>query len=110
MSVVIYMAEIKLYKNGELVFTKTGKEDKGIFIFDNIMYDSMNCLLIKEDNSFKYTLDFKNSTSEITLKENDYKLNLKLRVTNMKLDKSTHNIYYNIESEKLIKNNIIITF
>lgn len=104
------MINLKLYKNKNLVFSKDGKQEKEILIFDNIIYDPINYILIKEDNNFKYELNFKKNTSLITIKENDYSLNLKMNVTNMEIKDNIHKIYYNIESENLIQNDIIITF
>ena len=63
------MIKIELYKNGDLVLSSDGKIDDQLLVFGNIVYDLDKDVLIREDASFRYLLDFKNSTSEIIIKE-----------------------------------------
>ena len=78
--------------------------------FGNIVYDLDKDVLIREDASFRYLLDFKNSTSEIIIKEQDYHLNLKIDVLSVNKENKRREIYYNIESETQINNRIVLTF
>ena len=78
--------------------------------FGNIVYDMINDTLIREDASFRYFLDFQNSTSEIIIKEQDYHLNLKIVVERKINGINSREIYYNIESEDRIKNRVVLTF
>ena len=103
------MAKIELFKNEELVLTKTGLLENEYYIFDNIKYDFQNNILVREDDNFKYCLDFKENSAEIIIKENNYNLDLKINVINILIDDNFHEITYNIESEDVIKNKIIIT-
>ena len=68
------MAKLELYKDNELVLSVDGKVDNDLLVFGNIVYDMINDTLIREDASFRYFLDFQNSTSEIIIKEQDYHL------------------------------------
>ena len=97
------MIKIELYKNGDLVLSSDGKIDDRLLVFDKDV-------LIREDASFRYLLDFKNSTSEIIIKEQDYHLNLKIDVLSVNKENKRREIYYNIESETQINNRIVLTF
>lgn len=104
------MVSIKLFKNGDSVLEKEGKRDEQVLTFDNITYNINDQILIREDDNFRFYLDFNKSISEVTIKENNYKLNLKIKVINKSISNNIHEIYYNIESENVIENKIIITF
>jgi hypothetical protein len=104
------MVSIKLFKNGTSVLEKEGKRDEQVLTFDNITYNLNDQILIREDDNFRFYLDFNKNISEITIKENNYKLNLKIKVINKSISNNIHEIYYNIESENVIENKIIITF
>lgn len=104
------MVSIKLFKNGTSVLEKAGKRDEQVLTFDNITYNLNDQILIREDDNFRFYLDFNKNISEITIKENNYKLNLKIKVINKSISNNIHEIYYNIESENVIENKIIITF
>jgi hypothetical protein len=104
------MISIKLFKNGDSVLEKEGKRDEQVLTFDNITYNINDQILIREDDNFRFYLDFNKSISEVTIKENNYKLNLKIKVINKSISNNIHEIYYNIESENVIENKIIITF
>ena len=99
------MIKIELYKDGDLVLSSDGKIDDRLLVFGNIVYD-----LDKDDASFRYLLDFKNSTSEIIIKEQDYHLNLKIDVLSVNKENKRREIYYNIESETQVNNRIVLTF
>lgn len=104
------MAKLELYKDNELVLSADGKVDNDLLVFGNIVYDMINDTLIREDASFRYFLDFQNSTSEIIIKEQDYHLNLKIVVERKINGINSREIYYNIESEDRIKNRVVLTF
>lgn len=104
------MIKMELYKDGDLVLSTDGKIDDRLLVFGNIIYDLDKDVLIREDASFRYLLDFKNSTSEIIIKEQDYHLNLKIDVISVNNENKRREIYYNIESETQINNRIVLTF
>ena len=93
------MANIKLYKNDDLVFEKRGVllEDK--YVFENIFYDYGNNILVRENDDFKYLLDFKNKIASVELKAHNYSLDLKINTISMDLNDTKHIITYSIESE-----------
>lgn len=104
------MAKIELYKNCKKVLEKDGNQKENLYYFDNIIYNPTTKTLIREDNNFKYFIDFDNSFSEVTIKENNYSLNIKIVIVNLIINKNIHEISYNIESEATIENKIVITF
>lgn len=104
------MIKIVLYKNNKIVLEKEGKIQENLIFFDNIIYDLNAETLIREDANFKFYLDFLNEKSEVTIKENDYLLNLQIKVIKKNITNNKHEIYYNIESENVIENCIVITF
>lgn len=104
------MPKIKLFKDEKLILEKTGIKDKDNYIFDNIVYNSKDINLIREDDNFKYLLDFKNNTATVTIKQNNYSLDLILNTTDIKRNNKNHKIYYTIESDDLINNRVEITF
>lgn len=104
------MAKLTLYKNNDVVLTKDGNFNDGIFAFDNIVFDQKQKTLVREDNNFKYLLDFKNEVAQITLKEQDYNLDIDLTVTDSSFDDDFIEISYTIESENVIENKLVIFF
>ena len=91
------MAKIKLYKNDNLVLEHDGDiQDNNLLVFENIVYDPEKFILIRENDDFKFELDFKCSLAIITLKK--------------EIGNDSHKIYYNIESEEVISNVLEITF
>ena len=104
------MVKISLFKNGELVLAKNGKLLNNDLVFENIVYNIDNCILTREDASFKYELDFKNETSIVILKEQDYILNLIIKVKSKIIRNNYHKISYTIESENLINNELEVIF
>lgn len=104
------MIKIKLFKNDELVLEKEGILEDNIFLFDNISYNKDNLVLVREDDNFKFSLDFKQNKAEVLIKENDYQLDLKLETKDKNISDDCHKIYYNIESEEVINNKLEITF
>jgi len=104
------MAVLNLYKNGQLVLIKEGRVQDKKCIFENIIYDKDNNILIREDDNIKYELNFESESATIILKEQDYVLNLNLKVLDKDLNNSYHKINYNIESEDVISNSLEIYF
>ena len=86
------MIKIELYKDGDLVLSTDGKIDDRLLVFGNIIYDLDKDILIREDASFRYLLDFKND------------------VISVNNENKRREIYYNIESETQINNRIVLTF
>lgn len=104
------MANIKLYKDNKLVLDKDGNKVNDLYTFDNITYAKEKNILTREDENFCFYLDFNNETSKITIKENNYELNINLEVKEKKLSTKKHEIVYNIQSEENIENKVQITF
>ena len=104
------MIKIFLYKNNELVLEKEGLLQDNNYIFDNIIYSFIDLTLIREDDNFKYVIDFANENATVTIKENNYSLNIKVKVVDIIKEESYHEIKYNIESEELIENKLVIYF
>lgn len=104
------MAKLTLYKNNSIVLTKDGTFSENIFVFDNIIFDKNQKTLVREDGNFKYLLDFKNEIAEVTLKEQDYVLDLNLNVLDKSFDADFIEITYTIESENIIENKLVIFF
>ena len=102
------MYKLKLYKNNELVFEKNGTKKDDIYAFENINYNPEELILIREDNNFKYLLDFKNGEAIITLKEKNLEIKLDIKVVNVNNNEMLHEIIYNIESDELSENKIIV--
>ena len=104
------MAKLTLYKNNSVVLTKDGTFSENIFRFDNIIFDKEQKFLVREDDNFKYLLDFKGESAEITIKEQDYVLDLDLKVLDSNFDDDFIEITYTIESENVIENKLVIFF
>ena len=104
------MSVLNLYKNDVKVLSKEGINDNNKYVFENIIYDRENIILIREDNNFKYELNFKEENATIVLKMQDYVLNMELKVLNKELNDNCHKITYNIESEEVISNVLEIKF
>lgn len=102
------MYKLKLYKNNELVFEKTGTKKDDFYVFENIDYNPEELILIREDNNFKYLLDFKNGEAIVTLKEKNLEIKLNIKVINVNNNEMFHEITYNIESDELSENKIIV--
>ncbi len=102
------MYKLKLYKNNELVFEKTGTKKDDFYVFENIDYNPEELILIREDNNFKYLLDFKNGEAIVTLKEKNLEIKLNIKVINVNNNEMVHEITYNIESDELSENKIIV--
>lgn len=102
------MYKLKLYKNNELVFEKTGTKKEDFYVFENIDYNPEELILIREDNNFKYLLDFKNGEAIVTLKEKNLEIKLNIKVINVNNNEMVHEITYNIESDELSENKIIV--
>lgn len=102
------MYKLKLYKNNELVFEKTGTKKDDFYVFENINYNPEELILIREDNNFKYLLDFKNGEAIVTLKEKNLEVKLNIKVVNVNNNEMLHEIIYNIESDELSENKIIV--
>ena len=102
------MYKLKLYKNNELVFEKKGTKKEDIYVFENINYNPEELILIREDNNFKYLLDFKNGEAIVTLKEKNLEIKLNIKVVNVNNNEMLHEIIYNIESDELSENKIIV--
>lgn len=104
------MVKIKLFKDDELVLEKDGIIENNSYIFDNITYIPAKNILIREDDNFKYLLDFKNNNATVTIKQNNFSLNLIINTNDIKISNNCHKIYYTIESDDLINNRVEITF
>ena len=104
------MMILNLYKNGKLSLTLNGSINDNKGIFDNIIYDIEKMILIREDNTYKYVIDFKQKSAILELKE--YKQTLPLVVKNIKIEvnNNKHKIAYNIESEEDILNELEVIF
>lgn len=102
------MYKLKLYKNNELVFEKNGTKKDDFYVFENIDYNPEELILIREDNNFKYLLDFKNGEAIVTLKEKNLEIKLNIKVINVNNNEMVHEITYNIESDELSENKIIV--
>ncbi len=102
------MLKIELIKNGDIVFTKEGFKEKEILWFENISYDPEKYILIREDDNFKYTLDFLKEEAIVLLKEKNFELRLDLKVMSLDVSDIAHTIVYNIESDDDIQNKIIV--
>ena len=75
-----------------------------------IVYDPEKFILIRENDDFKFELDFKCSLAIITLKKEGHSLDLNLSNVKKEIGNDSHKIYYNIESEEVISNVLEITF
>lgn len=104
------MSKIKLYKNNSLVFEKDGNINDNIFEVENIKVDLLNHILYRENDSFKYTLDYKQNNANIELKEQNYTLNLLLETKSILKNDEYLKIIYSIESEDKIDNTLEIYF
>lgn len=104
------MANIKLYKNDKLVLEHDGVLNNDLLVFENIVYDPEKYILIRENDDFKFELDFKCSLAIITLKKEGHSLDLNLSNVKREIESNNHKIYYNIESEEVISNILEITF
>ena len=102
--------ELNLYKNRKLELSIKGKKENNFLIFDNIIYDIENNILIREDNEFKYIMDFKNKEVNIELKDYGKSLNMDIKIIKMELNLKKHLIIYSIESDDLIENKLEILF
>ena len=102
------MYKLKLYKNNELVFEKKGTKKDDFYVFENINYNPEELILIREDNNFKYLLDFKKGEAIVTLKEKNLEIKLDIKVVNVNNNEMLHEIIYNIESDELSENKIIV--
>lgn len=98
------MVKINLFKNEKLVLSKAGKLEDRDCIFENIVYNLDNYILTREDDSFKYQLDFNNEQAFVTIKDKDYVLDLKIKVISKVISDEVHKISYEIESENKISN------
>ncbi len=104
------MTKLKLLKNEQIVFEKEGTINNNIFITENIQIDIINHILTREDNNYKYTLDFKKNNAEIILKEQNYILNINLSTNHILKTENYLEIKYTIESEEKVNNTILLTF
>lgn len=102
------MLKIELIKNGKTVFEKFGIRENEKLKFENISYDPSLYILTREDDNFKYTLDFSNEEAIVLLKEKNFELKLNLKVINLDVFDSVHEIVYNIESDDEIQNKIVV--
>lgn len=102
------MAMIELYKDNELIFKKNGMLKDKFYIFDNIKYDYINNILIREDDDFKYCLNFNEKEAIVTIKQNNFNLDLSLEIKSINLNKNLHEIIYKIESDESKENKIIV--
>lgn len=104
------MTKLKLLKNEQIVFEKEGTINNNIFTTENIQIDIINHILTREDNNYKYTLDFKKNNAEIILKEQNYILNINLTTNNILKTENYLEIKYTIEIEEKVNNTILLTF
>lgn len=104
------MNKLKLYKNENLVFEKEGKIENNIFYTDNIQLDLKNYILIREDQEFKYELNYNNNKANITLKEQNYNITIGINTKSIILTEKYLEIKYSIETEEEVNNIIILTF
>ena len=104
------MSKIKLYKNTSLVFEKEGNIKDNIFEVENIKVDLINHILYRENESYKYTLDYKQNNANIQLKEHNYTLNMLLDTKSILKTDEYLKIIYSIESEDKIDNTLEIYF
>lgn len=102
------MNKIILYKNNNIVFEKTGTIKNNIFQVDNINFDIEKCILTREDDNFKYELDFQNNNALVIMKLNNYSLNLILDTKEIIKTNEKITIKYYIESDDKISNQIDI--
>ena len=101
---------LKLYKNDKLELSLKGIKEEEKCLFDNIIYDTNKNLLIREDNDFKYTLDFNKKGVMIELKEYNQLLKMILKNVEIKISKKGLRVKYIIETEESILNEIEINF
>lgn len=102
------MNKIILYKNNNIVFEKNAIIENNILKVDNIIFDIEKCILTREDDNFKYELDFKNNNALVLMKSNNYSLNLLLDTKEIMTTKDKITIKYYIESDDKISNQIDI--
>lgn len=102
------MVKINLYKDGNLVLTKEGKIEDKDCVFGNIVYNLDDLILTREDASYKYQLDFHDEEAFVLLKDQNYVLDLTIKVISRELSDKLHKISYVIESENKISNDIEI--
>lgn len=102
------MNKIILYKNNNIVFEKNAIIENNILKVDNIIFDIEKCILTREDDNFKYELDFKNNNALVLMKSNNYSLNLLLDTKEIMTTKEKITIKYYIESDDKISNQIDI--
>ena len=67
-------------------------------------------ILIREDNTFKYIIDFNTCTASIELKEYGQTLPLLVHNVEKNINNRKHKTKYNIESEENIINELEIIF
>ena len=104
------MVKLNLYKNNQIVLTKEGILNNDVFIFDNIIFNKNKNTLTREDDNFKYFLNFDEEIAEVTIKEQDYILDLSIKLIEKNINKKTIEIIYTIESEEVIENKLEIIF
>ena len=101
---------LNLYKNGKLELSLNGYINNNIVLFDNITYDKEKIILIREDETYKYIIDFNNNSASIELKEYGQILPLLVNNIEKNISDNKHIIKYNIESEDDVLNELEIIF
>ena len=66
------MSKLVLYKNKDKVFEKEGTINNNLFNVENITFNLENNVLTREDDNFKYELDFINENALVLIKEKNY--------------------------------------
>lgn len=102
------MSKLVLYKNKEKVFEKEGSITGNLFKVENITFNLDNNILTREDDNFKYELDFVSENAFILIKEKNYSLNLLIKTKEINNDNKIIKIIYNIESDEDSENIIEI--
>ena len=105
-----FMMVLNLYKNGKLELSLNGYINNNIILFDNITYDKEKIILIREDETYKYIIDFNNNSASIELKEYGQILPLLVNNIEKNISDNKHIIKYNIESEDDVLNELEIIF
>ena len=99
---------LNLYKNNNLELTVSGILHKDKAIFNNIVYDIKNKILIKDEETYKYSIDFSHNEAIVELKEYGYFLSLNVKIIEIIEQKDKYQIMYQIESEDDVINKIEI--
>lgn len=93
------MNKLRLYKNNNIVFEKDATIKDNKVLAENITYYINESILVREDDNFKYELNFKDNNALVLIKEKNYSLNLLLETKEITHNDQTITIIYKIESD-----------